>query len=162
MLVLRATKKLRDRIGGLPPVDGETSTTLLGDWYANFLPWRPQTAILVNARTLLPVLTPLAPAKGLPGRIAEVIAEALIDQNVPPEIIDAEIEQMKEVRVGPTVDRSVVGSMKDFIFLADHRRDGVPDLPQVSKELARVPCGPLFKRHVRPEAELAALIAAQR
>lgn len=91
-----------------------------------------------------------------------MIAEAMIDQNVPPEIIDAEIEQMREVRIGPPADRSVVGSMNDFIFLADHRRDGVPGLAQSSLELARVPCGPLFKRHVRPDAELAALIAAQR
>lgn len=133
---------------------------MLGDWYANLLPWRPQTAILVNTYTLLPVLTPLATAKGLPGRIADVIAEALIDQSVPPELITAEREQMGEVRVGPTADRSVVGSMNDFIFLADNRRDVVPDLAQLSKELARVPCGPLFKRHVNPEAELAALIAA--
>ncbi|MFE6645050.1 DUF6933 domain-containing protein [Nocardioides sp. NPDC057772] len=76
MLVLRATKKLRDRIDGPPPAPGEISTTFLGDWYANLLPWRPQAAILVNSRTRLPVLTPLAPAKGLPGRVADVIAMA--------------------------------------------------------------------------------------
>ncbi|MFE6645051.1 DUF6933 domain-containing protein [Nocardioides sp. NPDC057772] len=69
---------------------------------------------------------------------------------------------MKDVRVGPTADRSVVGSMNDFIFLADHRRDGTPDLSELSQALAGVPCGPLSKRHVRPDAELAALIAEYR
>jgi hypothetical protein len=37
MFVLRATKKLRDRIGQLPRHEGEPSTTLLGDWYATAL-----------------------------------------------------------------------------------------------------------------------------
>lgn len=60
VLVLRETKTLRDRMGGVSPTDGEVSTTLLGHWYANALPWRPQVAILINAQTSLPVLTLLA------------------------------------------------------------------------------------------------------
>ena len=48
MLIVRATKKLLQRIG--PPTlrEGEHSTTLLGQWYATALPWRPQVALLVN------------------------------------------------------------------------------------------------------------------
>lgn len=162
MLVPRSTQKLRNRVGGTPPGDDEVSTTILGDWYASLMPWRPQVAILVNARTLLPVLTPLAPAKGLPGRVAEVIAEALLDHNVPPEIIDAEVEHMRDVRVGPTVDRSVIGSMNEFIFLADDRQQRRPALADLSKTLAHVPCGPLYKRHIFPDAELGALISEHR
>jgi hypothetical protein len=58
VLIVRATKKLLDRIG--PPTlrDGEQSTTVLGQWYATALPWRPQVALLVNEPTLLPVLSP--------------------------------------------------------------------------------------------------------
>lgn len=123
------------------------------------MPWRPQVAILVNSRTLLPILTPLAPAKGLPDRLAEVVAEALLDHNVPPEIIDVELEHMRDVRVGPTADRSVVGSMNDFIFLADDRQQRTPDLAELSKALAHVPCGPLYKRHTFPDAEFDALIS---
>jgi len=49
--------------------DGEMSTTLLGDWYATYLPWRPrQVALLVSERTLLPLLIPLAPASTLLNR----------------------------------------------------------------------------------------------
>jgi len=61
--------------------------------------------------------------------------------------------------VAPTIDRSVVGSMNDFAFLADHRRNDTPDLEGLSKALAHVPCGPLYKRHVYPDAELAALVS---
>jgi hypothetical protein len=69
MLILRATKKLRQRIGPPTVGDAEDSTTLLGDWYATALPWRPQVALLVNETTLLPVLMPLAPAATMTTRI---------------------------------------------------------------------------------------------
>ena len=77
MLIVRATKKLLDRIG--PPTlrDGEQSTTVLGQWYATALPWRPQVVLLVNEPTLLPVLMPLAPAATLPARAARHIAAIL-------------------------------------------------------------------------------------
>lgn len=53
MLIMRATRKLLDRI--CPPTlrDGEQSTTRLGVWYATALSWRPQIALLVNEPTLL-------------------------------------------------------------------------------------------------------------
>ena len=41
-----ATKKLLDRIGPPTLQDGEQSTTVLGQWYATALPWRPQVALL--------------------------------------------------------------------------------------------------------------------
>ncbi len=56
MLVLHATKKLRDRLRGAAAHQGEPSTTALGDWYATVLFWRPQLALFVNEPTLLSVL----------------------------------------------------------------------------------------------------------
>jgi hypothetical protein len=51
--------------------DGEPSTSLRGEGYATALPRRPrQPILLVNERTLLPVLMPLAPsATALPGSV---------------------------------------------------------------------------------------------
>jgi hypothetical protein len=60
MLTVRATKKLRDRIGSPDLHDGERSTTALGEWYATRFAWRPDVLLLVNESTLLPVLLPLA------------------------------------------------------------------------------------------------------
>ncbi|MGH3850738.1 MAG: DUF6933 domain-containing protein, partial [Pseudonocardiaceae bacterium] len=54
MLVVRGTKKLRDRLKKTPaagPVDH--STTELGDWFATALFWRPRVALLVNQQTFL-------------------------------------------------------------------------------------------------------------
>jgi len=51
VLIVRGTKKLRDRVKGpLAAADAE-STTTLGDWFATVLFWRPQVALLVNERT---------------------------------------------------------------------------------------------------------------
>jgi hypothetical protein len=63
MYCLHCTKKLLDRIkpsiaASLPP-----PTTALGNWYATALFWKPQLALLVNERTLLPVLMPLRPLR---------------------------------------------------------------------------------------------------
>jgi hypothetical protein len=41
---------------------GDASTTVLADWYATVLPWRPRlVALFVSHTTLLPVLVPPAP-----------------------------------------------------------------------------------------------------
>ena len=56
MLIVRGTQKVRDRIWALPAESGDVSTTLLGDWYATALFWKPQVVLAVNQRTLLPVL----------------------------------------------------------------------------------------------------------
>lgn len=68
MLIVRATKKLLDRIGPPSLDEGEQSTTLLGQWYATAMFWKPQIALFVNEPTLLPVLLPLAPAATLLAR----------------------------------------------------------------------------------------------
>ncbi|MEV5764098.1 hypothetical protein AB0L34_05915 [Micromonospora sp. NPDC052213] len=56
---------------------------MLGDWYATLPPWRPQVALLVNERTLLPALMPLAPAATMPARVADQVGEVLAAQSVP-------------------------------------------------------------------------------
>lgn len=45
MLIVRATKKLLDRIGPPSLREGEQSTTLMGQWYATAVFWRPQVAL---------------------------------------------------------------------------------------------------------------------
>jgi hypothetical protein len=62
VLIVRATKKLRDRIGQADLGADERSTTALGEWYATRFAWRPDVLLLVNEPTLMPVLLPLAPA----------------------------------------------------------------------------------------------------
>jgi hypothetical protein len=124
MLILRATKRLLDRIGGPTLGTGDQSTTLLGPWYATALRWRPQVALMVNQTTLLPVLMPLAPAATLPARAGDQIATVLAAHGVPGPIIAAEQEHMRQWRTAPTANRSVVGIMNEFTFSPTHRATG--------------------------------------
>ncbi len=62
VLIVRATKKLLDRLGPPNLGEGEQSTTWMGQWYATAMFWKPQVVLFVNEPTLLPVLIPLAPA----------------------------------------------------------------------------------------------------
>jgi hypothetical protein len=73
VLIVRATKKLLDRIGPPSLGEGEQSTTLMGQWYPTALFWRPHVALFVNEPTL-PVLMPLAPAGTLLARFPQQVA----------------------------------------------------------------------------------------
>lgn len=159
MLVVRGTQKLRDRVKGASAADGDASTTALGDWFATALFWRPQVALLVNARTLLPVFTELAPAARLLDRAPGAIDAVLRRHGVAEGFLAAERAAMREVRIGPTNDRSVVGVMNEFAFLGEfHWRDGLRDLEELSLRMARVPLGPLRKSTGFPDSELASVV----
>ena len=158
MLIVRGTKKLRDRMNKAPsasPDDG--SSTALGDWFATALFWKPQAALLVNARTMIPVFTPLAPAGKLLDRAPEAIAEVLRAHGVPADAITAELNEMFEVRIAPTNDRQIVGVMNEFVFQAEGAWGAHdPDLFSMSMRLSELILGPLMQRHGTPADELAA------
>ena len=42
VVIVRATKKLRQRLPSATAHDSEPPTTMLGEWYATLLPWRPK------------------------------------------------------------------------------------------------------------------------
>ena len=160
MLIVRATKKLLDRVGPPGPGEPEESTTLLGPWYATAMFWKPQVALLVNERTLLPVLMPLAPAATLLDRFPHQLATVLGAHGASEAVITREVEQMSRYRLAKTANRSVVGVMNEFSYLADVHRSGTlaPDLHELSMRLATTPCGPLYSRHGSPDRELKALL----
>jgi hypothetical protein len=135
MLIVRATKKLLDRIGPPSLGEDEQSTTLLGQWYATALFWKPQVALFVNEPTLLSVLMPLAPAATLLARFPQQVATVLAAHGTPEATISAELQQMRDHRLAKTANRSVVGIMNDFTHRCadaeDERAHGTlgPDLP---------------------------------
>jgi hypothetical protein len=159
VLIVRATKKLLDRIG--PPNLGEKeqSTTLMGQWYATAAFWKPHVALFVNEATLLPVLMPLAPAATLLARFPRQVAAVLAAHGTPDTVIDEELRQMRDRRLAKTANRSVVGIMNEFTFLAETYRGDtpVPDLLALAMRLATTPCGPLYSKQVSPDRELDAL-----
>jgi hypothetical protein len=159
VLIVRATKKLLDRIGP-PNLGDEESTTLTGQWYATAVFWNPQVALFVNEPTLLPVLLPLAPAATLLARFPQQAAAVLAAHGTPQAVIDNELRQMRDFRLAKTANRSVVGVMNEFTFLAEAYRgdNSAPDLLAVAMRLAATPCGPLYSKHISPDRQLAALV----
>lgn len=152
MFSLHCTKKLLDRIK--PELEApRAGTTRLGNWYATALFWKPQMALVVNERTLLPVFLPLAPAATLAQRFPIALREVLRALDMPAEFIDSEISGMGEVVYAKTANRSVLGVMNEFVYLAEGYRDqdGSIDPAGLSLRLAGTPCGPLYKGAVFPD-----------
>lgn len=163
MLVVRGTKKLRDRVKAPVAATADESTTVLGDWFATALFWKPQVALLVNQRTFVPVLMPLAPAASLLARAPTAIAEVLRRLGAEESFIDIELAAMAEARIAPTNDRSVVGVMNEFAFHGEIRWEegGISSLDDLAIDLAGMPLGPLRSRSGFPDRELAAVLGSQ-
>lgn len=161
MLLVRGTKKLRDRVKGAAAGTEDESSTVLGDWFATALFWKPQVVLLVNQRTLLPVFMPLAPAATLLKRVPPAIAAALRQQGASEEFIAAELAAMGDVRIAPTNDRSILGVMNEFSIIGGLRFDaGLTELARLSVELSSFLLGPLLRgRQGSPDRELAAILA---
>lgn len=157
---IHATKKLLDRLKQ-PVVDPVDPATELGNWYATALFWKPQVALFVNERTLLPVFMPLAPASTLDRRFPEELRRVLDAHGVDPRFVDAEIGLMGVGRIAKTASRSLLGVMNEFTFLGNVHREELgadEDLVALSVRLAETPMGPLYKSHGSPDRELKALV----
>ena len=160
---IHCTKKLLDRVK-LPVSETPSApTTYLGNWYATALFWKPQVALLVNERTLLPVLTPLAPATELALRFPEQLASVLFDHGAPHALIEYELTAMLDFQYGKTANRSLVGMLNQFTYLAEGYRDynQTTDLRWLSMKLSETPCSPLYKKAISPDRELRRLIEAE-
>lgn len=160
VFVVHGTQRLLAHVGGATAGSTPaTSTTQLGAWYSTLARWRPEVALFVNESTLLPVFIPAAPAKSLMARFPETLAEVLSAHRLPQEWITHERAEMAEWAAAKTASRSVIGVMNEYLFLADHHRavEAGLDLLSLSLDLARTPMSPLYKRHVSPDRELAAL-----
>lgn len=105
---------------------------------------------------------PLAPAATLMERFPDSLRQVLEARGIAAGFIESEIAAMIEGRYAKTENRSVVGSMNEFSYLAEAHRAhwGVEALVVLALKLSKTPCGPLYKRHVTPDRELDALVAA--
>lgn len=142
MFTLHCTQKLRDRLKRPLAREVPEASTVLGNWYATVLFWKPQLALLVNERTLLPALLPLAPADTLPERVGPELRRLLEAHGIDPAFIEREVAAMVEVVVAKTSNRRVVGTMNEFAFEAKvYRELGVAaDLVGLALRLAQTPC----------------------
>jgi hypothetical protein len=148
VFTVRGTKKFLDRVG--PPVpDPPASSTVLGDWYANVVFWKPQVALFINASTFVPVLMPLAPASGAVGRFPAAMAEVFAVLGIDPRFVAAETTEMQSAVLAKTASRQVLGVMNEFVFMAEHTistgRSDPHDLVGLSVWLSNTIVGPISR-----------------
>lgn len=119
MVVLRCTQKLLVRlklVGDLPPVE---STTRLGDWYGNILRLgRSQHLLFISERSRLPVIIPIRESKQLSTVFPDAVCWMLATIGVAAADIAEERSRMLEVAFGRTRNRSLLGTLNDFSFMA--------------------------------------------
>ena len=167
MFTVRGTKKFLDRVGH-PAADPLPSpSTVLGEWYANVLFWRPQVALFVNATTFVPVLMPFAPAVDVVARFPAAMAEVLGALGIDPRFVDSQSTQMTSAVLAKTASRQVLGVMNEFTFMAEDSlgksRSGSADLLGLSVWLADTIVGPISNDDgFTPLGALQRVVRAQR
>jgi len=155
MYTIHATKKLLTRVKKPFAPTVEVPTTSLGNWYATAMFWRPQVALFVNERTLLPLLVPLAPATTLLERFPESLSVMLEILGVNPLFIATERWAMNEGTYAKTANRQVLGVMNRFEFELEYVRDRYDDnLLQLSLWQSDLLAGPLRGSTRTPREEL--------
>ncbi len=147
MVVLRCTRKLLQRlrqVDDLPPVD---STTRLGDWYGNILQiGRRQMLLFISERSRLPVLISIRDAQQLPTVFPEAVCEMLTMVGVRAASIAEERSRMLDLAFSRTRNRSLLGTMNDFGFMAqftDAKRSEPESPMDLMRFLAQTPILPL-------------------
>ena len=158
MVVVHGTKKFLDWVGRACVDPAEASTTRLGSWCATVLFWPPQVALFVSETT--PVLLTFAPAATVLARLPGTLERVLADHGVGWAFIDDESPAMSDIRLAKTANRSVVGVVNEFTYLAGAYAEGqtTVDLDGLSLRLAHTPCGPLYRTHISPGRALAAAV----
>ena len=137
MVVLRCTQKLLARLkqtDNLPVVE---STTRLGDWYGNILQLgRCQHLLFISERSRLPVVLPITESKRLSTVFPDAVCERLAIVGVTAEDIADERARMSEIAFGRTRNRSLLGTLTDFAFMAQVGSARRPE-PETPEELMR-------------------------
>jgi hypothetical protein len=147
MVVLRCTQKLLARLkqyGDPPAIE---STTRLGDWYGNILRiGARQHLLFISERSRLPVIVPIREAKRLSAVFPEAVCHRLAVVGVTTADIAEERARMSEMVFGRTRNRSLLGTINDFAFMAQtvDRLRAVPETPEeLMRFLAKTPILPL-------------------
>lgn len=148
MMTLNCTKKMAKRLPFPLTVSPQPSTNVLGPWCANtFNVGRVPLIILTNERTLLSVFIPLKEIRTFHDRFLDSLEILFHSIALSSDQIHREMEEMKTVQFTNQTNRTVLGSMNDFV--ANVRAfDPQYSLEEIAFELTEMPCGPL--KHGNP------------
>jgi hypothetical protein len=114
----------------------------------------------VSEKSLLPTFARSQSLANLLPEFREGVVAVLRELGVQESALRAERRHLADIGIGPTSNRSVLGSMNDFTILARSfvERHGGTDLVALALDLAEAPCGPLEYR--RPKDVARALLGA--
>src|SRR5262245_12200987 len=132
MVVLRCTQKLLARLKQADHLSVVESTTRLGDWYGNILQLgRRQHLLFISERSRLPVVIHIREGKRLDSVFPDAVCDVLGHVGVA-----EERARMSEVAFGRTRNRSLLGTMNVFAFMAQVGSARRPE-PETPEELMR-------------------------
>lgn len=123
-----------------------SSTTRLGDWYANcFSVHRQQLILCVSEKTRLSVVMSAAPYANFPARFSIALEEVLKAIGVSDALIEAEIMEMRKVAFAKAKNRSITGTLNEFRSQLEYKLTyeyGTPlnSFLDCSLYLSEVPC----------------------
>lgn len=129
MLVIHCTRELLEDAAA-SVTEGVTSTTALGDWFAQQVIVGDRSYILLVSRlTRLPLVMPGADIAGIVPCFAEALEELLLSLDVAPEAVSREVGQCRQIVLAAGDGSSVRASANDF---ARRMKRDLPTRPDVS------------------------------
>jgi hypothetical protein len=139
VIVFRCTQRLAKRLRVALADDALPSTGVLGDWYANSLNVGHSRYVLcLSARTLLPVILPARKSE-FPGRFPDYLSEVLDLIGVPSRVIEREAAEAAQPVFAKTQNRSLLGSLNDFVFSASVYLQHGESVLEANLKLAQMP-----------------------
>jgi hypothetical protein len=120
MVTLRCTKNLLRQLRTTPSSEPRPPTTALGDWYATLvLRWPLPLVLCVSEQSLLSVILPAREPGALASRFQTAVREHLLVLGASLQDVEREATAMHQIELGPTVSRSVLGSMGELTFAVE-------------------------------------------
>ena len=120
MVTLRCTTNLLRQLRTTPASEPRLPTTALGDWYATLVRTRPHPLVLcVSEQSLLSVILPAREFGTLASQFQKAVKEHLVVLGASLHDVERVAAAMHQIELGPTVSRSVRGSMRELTFALD-------------------------------------------
>ena len=126
MVVIRCTRELLQGVAVLAS-DETTSSTLLGDWFAQQVIVEDQSYILLVSReSRLPLIIPGQDAASITAGFSDALERLLIALEIAPEAVADEVAQCREIEFAAGDGSSVRASGNDF---AQRMQRYMPEFP---------------------------------
>ena len=117
MIIIRPTASLAKRMKVKLDGNDETSTTRMGDWYANDIVLnRKQFILCASSTSRLAVILDAAPYVTFPDRLSDAVTGVLRAIGVDESKIQEERIHMNGFKIAKTANKSILGSLNEYKF----------------------------------------------